>query len=49
MSFDACSIHSARVLTALEPGAGKTTAALLLAAEVGFDVLECGMEGSFTC
>ena len=29
-------------------GAGKTTAALILAAETGFDVLECGMESSFS-
>ncbi len=38
----------AALADAVYTGAGKTAAALVLAADVGFDVLECGMEGSFT-
>ena len=43
-----CDPTFAAVADAEYAGAGKTAAALVLAADVGFDVLECGMEGSFT-
>jgi hypothetical protein len=36
------------MLPGILTGSGKTAAALNLAAEAGFDVLECGMEGSFS-